>query len=82
MGIAFQIKDDILDVAGSAENLGKTTGKDNASQKSTFVTIYGLEQSEKMLVDYTNKAVDALSKYGAKAEFLINLSKFLLDRDR
>lgn len=82
LGIAFQIKDDILDVAGSAENLGKTTGKDNASQKSTFVTIYGLEQSEKMLVDYTNKAVDALSKYGAKAEFLINLSKFLLDRDR
>ena len=82
LGIAFQIKDDILDVLGDTERLGKSTGKDHANEKSTFVTIYGLEQSEKMLEDYTNKAIGALSKYGAKAEFLINLSKFLLDRDR
>ncbi len=82
LGIAFQIKDDILDVVGAEESLGKTIGKDQQSQKSTFVTIYGLGQSEKMLEDYTNKAVEALSKYGDKASFLIDLSKFLLDRDR
>lgn len=82
LGIAFQIKDDILDVVGDTENLGKTIGKDEKNQKSTFVTIYGIEQSEKMLEDYTNKAIESLSKYGTKADFLINLSKFLLDRDR
>ncbi len=82
LGIAFQIKDDILDVAGNEEQLGKTVGSDCENQKSTFVSIYGLEQSEKMLADYTQKAIDVLSRYGAKAEFLIELSKFLLDRDR
>ncbi len=82
LGIAFQIKDDILDVTGSTETLGKTIGKDDDSKKSTFVSIYGLEQAEKMLEDYTNKAIESLSKYGAKAEFLISLSRFLLDRDR
>ncbi|MBR4890970.1 MAG: polyprenyl synthetase family protein [Clostridia bacterium] len=82
LGIAFQIKDDILDVESNAEVLGKTVGKDAVSNKSTFVTIYGIEQSKKMLEDYTEKAIEVLSKYGQKAEFLIELSKFLLDRDR
>lgn len=82
LGIAFQIKDDILDVAGDEVSLGKTIGSDSENQKSTFVTIYGMEQSEKMLADYTQKAIDVLGRYGAKAEFLINLSNFLLDRDR
>ena len=82
LGIAFQIKDDILDVESNSEVLGKTVGKDAESNKSTFVTIYGIEQSKKMLEDYTEKAIEVLSKYGQKAEFLIELSKFLLDRDR
>ena len=82
LGIAFQIKDDILDVSGTEENLGKPIGSDGENEKSTFVTIYGLEASEKMLADYTEKAIESLSRFGEKAEFLINLSKFLLDRDR
>jgi len=82
LGIAFQIKDDILDVSGSEEVLGKSIGSDKENEKSTFVSVYGLEQSEKMLTDYTQKAIEALSRYGTKAEFLINLSNFLLDRDR
>lgn len=82
LGIAFQIKDDILDVTGKEELLGKTVGSDGENQKSTFVSVYGMEQSEKMLNDYTQKAIEALSRYGTKAEFLINLSNFLLDRDR
>ncbi len=82
LGIAFQIKDDILDVSGKEELLGKTIGSDGENQKATFVSIYGMEQSEKMLNDYTEKAIDILARYGTKAEFLINLSNFLLDRDR
>ena len=82
LGIAFQIKDDILDVSGNVESLGKSIGSDTENEKSTFVSIYGMEQSEKMLADYTQKAIEALSRYGAKAEFLIHLANFLLDRDR
>ena len=82
LGIAFQIKDDILDVSGNTDSLGKSTGSDTENAKSTFVSIYGLEQSEKMLTDYTQKAIESLLPYGTKAEFLINLSNFLLDRDR
>ncbi len=82
LGIAFQIKDDILDVSGTEENLGKPIGSDGENEKSTFVTIYGLEASEKMLADYTEKAIESLSRFGERAEFLIELSKFLLDRDR
>lgn len=82
LGIAFQIKDDILDVSGTEERLGKTIGSDSENEKSTFVTIYGLEASEKMLSDYTEKAIESLQRFGDKAEFLVNLSKFLLDRDK
>ncbi len=81
LGIAFQIKDDILDIVGNEESLGKKTGADSLNEKATFVTIYGLEQSEKLLFDYTNKAIDILSRYEEKAEFLIELARFLLSRN-
>ena len=81
LGIAFQIKDDILDVEGREESLGKKTGADEENEKSTFVSIYGLEQSKKILEDYTKKAIETLSPYGEKAEFLIELAKFLLSRE-
>lgn len=81
LGIAFQIKDDILDVTGNEEILGKKIGADAAKKKSTFVSLYGIEQSENMLSDYTQKAIDSLLRYGEKAEFLIELSKFLLSRE-
>lgn len=81
LGIAFQIKDDILDITGDEETLGKKTGVDGILQKSTFVSIYGMEQSKNLLNDYTQKAIEVLSRYGEKAEFLIELSKFLLSRE-
>ena len=81
LGIAFQIKDDILDVIGNEETLGKKVGVDAQHKKSTFVSIYGIEQSQNMLNDYTQKAINTLLPYGEKAEFLIELSKFLLERE-
>ena len=81
LGIAFQIKDDILDVEGNEELLGKKTGVDEENKKSTFVSIYGLEQSKNILDDYTQKAKETLSSYGDRAAFLIELSNFLLSRE-
>ena len=81
LGIAFQIKDDILDVEGNEEALGKKTGADEENKKSTFVSIYGLEQSKNILADYTQKAIETLSPYGEKAAFLIELANFLLGRE-
>lgn len=81
LGIAFQIKDDILDVEGTEEALGKKTGADKENNKSTFVSIYGLEQSKKILADYTQKAIDTLFSYGERSKFLVELSKFLLSRE-
>lgn len=82
LGVAFQIKDDILDVESSTEVLGKRVGSDSTNEKTTFVTLYGLEQSQKMLEDYTQKAIDILAVYGERAAFLKELSLFLLQRDR
>lgn len=82
LGVAFQIKDDILDVESTADVLGKPIGSDNANQKTTFVTLYGLEQSRKMLEDYTQNAIEILEEYGGRAAFLKELSLFLLRRDR
>ena len=59
LGLAFQIRDDILDVIGNQEELGKATGVDG--QKNTFVRLYGLEKCESMVIFYTNQALAALS---------------------
>ncbi len=82
LGVAFQIKDDILDVESTTDVLGKPVGSDSENEKTTFVTLYGLEQSKKMLEDYTNNAIDVLAEYGEKADFLRGLADFLLRRDR
>lgn len=81
IGLAFQIKDDILDVEGDSEVLGKKTGVDEINEKTTFVSIYGLEKSKQMLSDYTEKAKEQLKPYGEQAEFLKELANYLLKRD-
>lgn len=60
LGIAFQIRDDILDVIGSAEELGKPIGSDSESCKNTYVSLFGLEKSEELCREYTEKAISAL----------------------
>lgn len=63
LGLAFQIKDDILDITSSEEELGKPIGSDESNEKSTYVTIYGLEKCREMVEEYTNKAINALSQF-------------------
>lgn len=80
IGLAFQIKDDILDVEGNRELLGKATGSDAANNKSTFVTIYGLKRSREMLEEVTEEAVESLEPFGEKAEFLVHMARYIATR--
>lgn len=80
IGLAFQIKDDIMDVQGSFEEMGKPVGSDAANAKSTFITIFGLEESQRMLASTVKKAIDALEIFGARAGFLRELAEFIEKR--
>ena len=82
IGIAFQIKDDILDVEGNAEELGKPIGSDKENEKSTFVTIYGIEKAKEMLKAYTEDAINLISVYGERSEFLKEFALYLLERNK
>src|SRR5262249_37782529 len=64
VGLAFQIKDDLLDVTGNAEALGKTPGKDEASDKATWVRLFGVDQSRAQLIDLESKGRALLSSTG------------------
>ena len=77
LGLAFQIRDDMLDVIGTQEELGKATGVD--TQKNTFVKLYGLERCEELVATYTNYAIDALNSFSDTA-FLKELAKSLTER--
>lgn len=81
LGIAFQIQDDILDVVGDSTLLGKPTGSDDKNQKSTYVSLKGLEQSKKDVVIYTNKAKDALLSFPGNTKDLSDLADYLIDRN-
>ena len=76
LGMAFQIRDDMLDVIGNAEELGKAVGVDEG--KNTFVRLYGLEECENRVQKYTQQAIDCLSQF-ENNEFMIELAKSLTD---
>lgn len=79
-GIAFQIQDDLLDILGNEDILGKATGSDSANEKTTFVTLYGIEESKKAVDSYTEKACRALDVFGSKAQQLKALAYLLVNR--
>lgn len=73
LGLAFQIADDILDVRGNAGEMGKKTGEDEKNAKVTYVSLHGMEASEKRLHELTENAVAAIADYYDNAEFFRNL---------
>ncbi|MBE7026865.1 MAG: polyprenyl synthetase family protein [Ruminococcaceae bacterium] len=81
LGLAFQIKDDILDVEGDVSKLGKPTGGDTELCKNTYVSLYGIDRAKEMLEESTNKAKALLGEFGKKASFLIDFTDYLLKRD-
>ena len=79
LGLAFQIKDDILDVIGDEADLGKPVGSDAEQNKTTFVTLLGIERAKEELVRLTEEAKTLLKGF-PKAEFLLEFADYLLAR--
>lgn len=77
IGKAFQIRDDILDVIGNEEQLGKPVGSDAQQNKTTYVTLYGIEQAEKDVEELTKQAIDSLEPLGDAASRLKELANYL-----
>ena len=82
IGLAFQIVDDVLDVTQTSEQLGKTAGKDSASEKATYPALFGIEASVRKADALVNEAFSELERFGERAETLKELARFLVERKK
>ncbi|MGQ4583873.1 farnesyl diphosphate synthase [Lysobacter sp. F60174L2] len=82
LGLAFQVRDDILDVEGDSATLGKTAGKDAAQDKATFPALIGMQASRERLAQLGAGMLDALEPFGKRADALRELGRLAVDRDR
>jgi geranylgeranyl diphosphate synthase, type II len=82
IGLAFQIVDDVLDVTQTSEQLGKTAGKDTASEKATYPALFGIEASTRKADVLVNEALAELESFGERAETLKELARFLVERKK
>jgi len=80
IGLAFQIIDDILDLTGSSTDLGKTAGKDERVKKATYPALYGVEASRAKARELINAGIEDLRDFGAGADPLRGLARFILNR--
>ena len=82
VGLAFQIRDDILDVTSTSQVLGKPINSDEKNHKTTYVTMEGLKKAEKDVKEISGRAIDVLAQLGRKNEFLRNLILELVIREK
>ncbi|HHW60638.1 MAG TPA: polyprenyl synthetase family protein [Syntrophomonadaceae bacterium] len=79
-GFAFQITDDILDISGDVDHLGKPIGSDERNKKTTYVSLFGMEKAQKRVHQSIEECWDALKDFGAEADFLRQLAFYLIKR--
>ena len=79
-GLLFQATDDLLDVTGSAAEMGKTLGKDAQSGKLTCVSAYGVDGTRRLVDELHRSAVESIRKFGDDAEFLVELVDEMVGR--
>jgi farnesyl diphosphate synthase len=82
LGLAFQIRDDLLDIEGDSATLGKTAGKDVAQAKATYPALIGMDASRARLRELSTQMLDALTPFGPRADGLVALGRLAVDRDR
>jgi geranylgeranyl diphosphate synthase type II len=82
IGLAFQIMDDVLDVTQSSQQLGKTAGKDTASEKATYPALFGVPESLRRADALVNVACGALDSFGSRAETLKELARYFVQRNK
>jgi geranylgeranyl diphosphate synthase, type II len=82
IGLAFQIVDDVLDVTQTSEQLGKTAGKDTASEKATYPALFGIDESLRKADALVSQALAELEAFGERAETLKELARFLVERKK
>ncbi len=80
IGLAFQIRDDILDVQGDTEVIGKPVGSDQALKKATWPALFGIEESDRRCIELLNGAMDQLSLFGDSADSLRALASLIVER--
>jgi len=81
IGLAFQIADDILDVVGTEQSLGKAVGRDAAQAKSTYPAVVGLDRSRELANESAEAAVGALAPFGVEANAFRELARFIVERE-
>jgi geranylgeranyl diphosphate synthase type II len=81
VGLAFQIQDDILNVEGKSELLGKKTGSDAAKRKGTYPSVIGIEASKKRAADLVDSALRSLGTFGSEADPLREIARFIVSRE-
>ncbi|HCC04279.1 MAG TPA: geranyl transferase, partial [Clostridiales bacterium] len=82
IGLAFQIKDDLLSVEGDELITGKPVGNDEERGKCTYISKYGLDEAKKVLKNLIEDAVKIAGSYGEKAEFLKELALYIMNRNK
>jgi geranylgeranyl diphosphate synthase type II len=80
VGLAFQIADDILDIEGTTEQIGKDAGSDQARGKATYPAVMGLAESKRRAAELVETAISSLSGFGEKADPLREIATYIVKR--